>query len=243
MKQNKICEICKKAFSPVKIANKPRTRVSHKYCSQKCKKEGKKKYSRKYNKIYQKSGKALEAGRKYRKSDKGKEALKKRRNSLEFKENQRRYLRKLYSTSKEYKEKKRKFYKEYYGSEIGKQWKREYRKNKRKTDPIFKLQETMRTRLGHFLKAKKIKKTNKTFLMIGCTPEFLKEYLERQFYPNPRTNEKMTWKNHKFNGWHIDHIKPLDLAKTYEEMKKLSHYSNLQPMWAEENLKKSNKIL
>lgn len=49
----------------------------------------------------------------------------------------------------------------------------------------------------------------------------------------------MTWENHSLKGWHIDHIKPLNLAKTEEELYKLCHYTNLQPMWAEENLKKS----
>ena len=73
--------------------------------------------------------------------------------------------------------------------------------------------------------------------MIGCTPEFLKEYLEKQF------KSGMTWKNHSLKGWHIDHIIPLNSAKTPEVVEKLMHYTNLQPMWAEDNIKKSNKIL
>ena len=77
--------------------------------------------------------------------------------------------------------------------------------------------------------------------MVGCTPEFLKEYLEKQFYPRLITSEVMTWKNHGFYGWHIDHIIPLDRAKTLEDIEKLCHYTNLQPLWMEENIKKSNK--
>ena len=57
----------------------------------------------------------------------------------------------------------------------------------------------------------------------------------------------VTWngmvKNHSMSGWHIDHRIPLDSAKTYEDIERLIHYTNLQPMWAIENLKKSNKIL
>ena len=54
----------------------------------------------------------------------------------------------------------------------------------------------------------------------------------------------MTWKNHtRTNGWHIDHIIPLASAKTRKELIKLFHYSNLQPLWEEENRKKSAKIL
>jgi len=51
----------------------------------------------------------------------------------------------------------------------------------------------------------------------------------------------MTWKNHALKGWHIDHRIPLDKANTPELRAKISHYKNLQPLWAEENIKKSNK--
>ena len=115
----------------------------------------------------------------------------------------------------------------------------EYQNNwsriKSNTDIIFKLKKNMRSRLGLFLNLKKITKNNKTFNIIGCSPEFLKEYLESQFVNN------MCWGNR--NEWHIDHIIPLSSAKTEEEMYKLCHYTNLQPLWAEDNLKKSDKIL
>ena len=78
---------------------------------------------------------------------------------------------------------------------------------------------------------------------MGCTPEFFKKHLEKKFHPHPITNEAMTWKNHTTNGWHVDHKDPLDLAMTSEDVVELSHYTNLQPMWATENLKKSNKII
>ena len=103
--------------------------------------------------------------------------------------------------------------------------------------------DNVRARLLQFVKASDIKKTNKTFVMVGCTPEFLKKHLEKQFYPHPITNEKMTWKNHTKKGWHVDHIDPLSLAMTPEDVVVLMHYTNLQPLWAEENLKKGNKII
>ena len=53
----------------------------------------------------------------------------------------------------------------------------------------------------------------------------------------------MTFDNHGLHGWHIDHITPLSTATTEEEIIKLCHYTNLQPLWAEDNLAKSNKIL
>jgi hypothetical protein len=55
----------------------------------------------------------------------------------------------------------------------------------------------------------------------------------------------MNWQNHKRFGWHIDHIKPcssFDLSKEEEQLA-CFHYTNLQPLWWHENLKKSNKII
>ena len=89
--------------------------------------------------------------------------------------------------------------------------------------------------MSEFLKVKNIRKKNKTFEIVGCTPEFLKEHLEKQFV------DGMTWENR--GEWHIDHKIPLSSAKTEEELYKLCHYANLQPLWAEENLKKGNKII
>ena len=54
----------------------------------------------------------------------------------------------------------------------------------------------------------------------------------------------MTWENWSFKGWHLDHIIPLDsfdLSKE-EDKKKAYHYTNLQPLWAKDNLSKGNKI-
>jgi len=55
----------------------------------------------------------------------------------------------------------------------------------------------------------------------------------------------MTWKNHTTDGWHIDHRIPLDSAKSREDFERLgvAHYTNLRPLWAEDNWKKSNKII
>jgi 5-methylcytosine-specific restriction endonuclease McrA len=67
------------------------------------------------------------------------------------------------------------------------------------------------------------------------------QYLEQQFYSNPKTGKKMNWKN--YGEWHIDHIIPLayfDLT-IEEELIQAWYYTNLQPLWAEENLKKGAK--
>ena len=68
---------------------------------------------------------------------------------------------------------------------------------------------------------------------LGCTSLELKQHLELKF------TEGMNWDN--YGRWHVDHIKPISLATTEQEAIQLSHYTNLQPLWAEDNLKKSNK--
>ena len=78
-------------------------------------------------------------------------------------------------------------------------------------------------------------KNNKTFEIVGCSPKFLKEFIENKF------TEGMCWELLGVKI-HIDHIIPLSSAKNEEEVYKLCHYTNLQPLWAEDNLKKSNKI-
>ena len=87
-----------------------------------------------------------------------------------------------------------------------------------------------------------MKKEKKTFAMVGCTPKFLKGYLEKQLHRHPDTHQPMNWHNHTVHGWHIDHRIPLDKAKTPEDVEKLMHHTNLAPMWAEYNIKKGNKI-
>lgn len=111
-----------------------------------------------------------------------------------------------------------------------------YYKNRRKTDIQFRLKTTLRNRLLESIKYKSWNKSSKFSEYIGCTLNQLKDHLESQF------KEGMTWENHSRTGWHIDHIIPLDSAKTEEELYKLCHYTNLQPMWALDNLKKSNKM-
>jgi len=109
-----------------------------------------------------------------------------------------------------------------------------YWTNRKNKDPKFKLLMNMRSRIWKYLNILNITKKNTTFEIVGCTPSELKEYLEKQFV------QGMTWENR--SEWHIDHIIPLSSVKTEEELYKLCHYTNLQPLWAEDNIRKSNKI-
>ena len=110
----------------------------------------------------------------------------------------------------------------------------EYMKNYRKNNPLYVLKEN----ISHYIRMALNGKKNVSYKKyLGCTIEEYKQYLESLFTP------EMTWENYGFYGWHIDHIIPLSSAKNEEELYKLCHYTNLQPLWAKENLSKGTKIL
>ena len=111
---------------------------------------------------------------------------------------------------------------------------RRWKRNKEKTDPIYRIQERLRSYLSRSIKGV-IKKNSKTEKIVGTSFKDLVSHLEKQFKPG------MTLSN--YGKWHIDHIKPVskyDLTKP-GELEKCFHYTNLQPMWAIDNIKKSNK--
>jgi hypothetical protein len=115
---------------------------------------------------------------------------------------------------------------------------KEHRKqyiNEYNSDPKNKLKNSLRSRINELLN----KKYNnpRTLELVGCDYQFLIKYIENKF------TDGMSWDNYGYNGWHLDHIIPVSLAKTEEDVYKLYHYTNLQPLWAEDNLRKSNKIL
>jgi hypothetical protein len=117
--------------------------------------------------------------------------------------------------------------------ENNKEKRNEYTRNKKSNDPIFKLKHLMNSRIRIFMKSRNIQKHNKTFDIVGCTPQELKEHLEFKF------KDGMSWDNQ--GEWHIDHIVPLSSGKTVDEIIKLCHYTNLQPLWAIDNMKKGSK--
>jgi hypothetical protein len=112
-----------------------------------------------------------------------------------------------------------------------------YSKKRRKESNEVRMSENIRRRINHFLKTVNIPKKGSTFDIVGCTPQFLKEHLEMNF------KDGMNWENYGLYGWHIDHIIPLSSAEDEDGVYKLCHYTNLQPLWAKENLSKGSKII
>jgi hypothetical protein len=107
---------------------------------------------------------------------------------------------------------------------------------RRANDPAYRANRAVRARLHKRLKAAHLQKFWRTCELLGCDNQQLKAHLENQFKPG------MSWDNHG-TVWHIDHIKALarfNLADP-EEQKRACHYTNLQPLWALENMKKQDK--
>ena len=110
-----------------------------------------------------------------------------------------------------------------------------YSKNKRQTNPLFKLKcNTTRLILG-CIKGSGYSKKSRTYEILGCSFEEFKTHLQSQF------TKGMNWQNQ--GQWHMDHIYPTSLAKDEEELIKLNHYTNFQPLWAIDNIRKGNKII
>ena len=134
-------------------------------------------------------------------------------------------------------ENNKEYYKEYYKEnkqKINKYYKK-YQKQKRELNPLFKLRVNIGNLIRLSITKKGFKKQSKTFKILGCSYEEFKQHIERQF------KKGMTWENQV--EWHLDHIYPVSLAKDENELLKLNHYTNFQPMWAIENIIKGNKII
>lgn len=114
------------------------------------------------------------------------------------------------------------------------EYRRQWQKNKWHNDINYKIKSLLRGRLYKAVNNEYKYSTVTDYL--GCTIDELKIYLAAKF------TEGMTWENH--GDWHIDHIKPcssFDLTNL-DEQKKCFHYTNLQPLWAEDNLRKSSRL-
>ena len=108
-------------------------------------------------------------------------------------------------------------------------------KKKYMLDPMYRTKEAMRQRVNSAFRLKGFTKRSKTFEIVGCTFDELASYIEDQFVNG------MSWENR--SEWHIDHIVPLSVAKTEEELVKLGHYLNLRPLFAKDNFAKSDRML
>lgn len=113
-------------------------------------------------------------------------------------------------------------------------YRREYFRVRRLNDPIFVLRIRLKDRLNKALRRKGTPRACRTMDMVGCTIQFLKEHIEKQFTAG------MTWELFVQGKIHLDHIKPFaafDLSDA-EQQKAAMHWSNLKPEWPRPNLQK-----
>ena len=106
--------------------------------------------------------------------------------------------------------------------------------NRKQTHPLFKLSSTTRSLICNSMRKKGYNKSSKTYEILGCDFETFKLHLEKQF------TKGMNWENQ--GKWHLDHIYPVSLAKNEQHLIELNHYTNFQPLWAVDNLSKSNNL-
>jgi hypothetical protein len=108
-----------------------------------------------------------------------------------------------------------------------------YMCERRKTDKLFVLKETISSLIYHSLRRSGYKRNKRTMDVLGCTIQEFKDYIESLFV------DGMSWDNK--GEWHIDHKRPVGWAKDEEEIYELNHYTNLQPMWGIDNIRKGNR--
>lgn len=120
---------------------------------------------------------------------------------------------------------------------LNKDWVNQYKREKRASNPSFKIACNLRKRLSFLVKIYSFQKSKQTLQLLGCTmPEFL-AHLESLFLPG------MSFDN--YGKWHIDHKIPCALFDLTDPSQQAIcfHYSNLQPLWALDNLVKNKRIV
>lgn len=164
--------------------------------------------------------------------DKNKDILNKKKRDR-YKENPEYYKAQRDKRKEEHKEYMKKYYKE--NKEKLRRKRNEYKAKRRMHDELFALSERIGHRIRSGFRNNGFIKKSYTEQILGCSCEFFKEYIESQF------TEGMSWDNR--SEWHLDHIVPISYANTEEEVIRLNHYTNFQPLWAIDNMSKNNKII
>lgn len=109
----------------------------------------------------------------------------------------------------------------------------EYTRERLKKDKVFYAIKLARNRASEFIRSNGVQRKSRK---LGCNYQVFKEHIESQF------KDGMSWDN--YGKWHLDHIFPLSIAAKMGDDKlfKCFHYTNLQPLWAIDNIKKGNRI-
>lgn len=175
-----------------------------------------------------------EKGKAYRKTNEEKIKKYRTENKNKTKKYNKEYSKKYRDNNKEKLKNHEKEYRNTHKEKI-KEYHKKYKTERSKTDPLFRLTQTIRTRIGDSLRRKNFTKKSRTYEILGCSFEQFKTYIESKF------ESWMTWDNYgKYNGqlnygWDFDHIIPLITAVAENEIIKLNHYTNFQPLCSKTN--------
>lgn len=121
-------------------------------------------------------------------------------------------------------------------------WHNKYRKRREQENPQLaiygKIVRNTNDALRKHLSGRRVTSRSRIVQLLGCEFAVFVAHIESQFLPG------MTWENHGLTGWHFDHIMPLsafDLTDE-EQLKKGCHYTNVQPLWAADNIRKGGRV-
>ena len=115
------------------------------------------------------------------------------------------------------------------------QYQTRYQKKRSETDLIFRESKKIKDLVYQTFRERGYSKNSRAHNILGCSCEEFLKHIQGQFL------DGMNWDNRK--KWHLDHIIPISSAKTYDEIIALNHYTNFQPLWAIDNIRKGNKII
>ena len=175
--------------------------------------------------------------KKYKTEEERKEANRISQRNYRARNNNKEYKKKMSQIIGDWKKRNKDKVNQYKRSKKAKESRKIWRKKRLKEDINFKISENLRSKLSTILKSQKIPKKSKALELLGVKIKYFKKYLEHRFLPG------MTWDNHGI-VWHLDHIIPIsaiDFSKD-ENLKFAFHYRNFQPLFAKDNLIKSNNI-
>lgn len=110
----------------------------------------------------------------------------------------------------------------------------DYRKKRIEEDDLYRARLIARDVIRKAISRRGYSKNSRTEEILGCDYATFKAHLESKFC------EGMTWKNR--NEWHVDHIIPISIARDERHLLELNHFTNLQPLWVEDNIRKSNLL-
>jgi len=140
----------------------------------------------------------------------------------------------------EYREKNKERYRNYHKLNVEKR--SAYHKKKTETDPLYRIKCSIRGLIRQSFRSKNYKKESKTVDILGCSFEEFKQHLESKFEPWMNWDNRALYNGEANYGWDLDHIIPMKTATTEEEVVKLNHFTNLQPLcsYVNRHVKRAN---